>query len=319
MSTDVIKLIRAIGIPGCISRENPKPGEVPRLLKKAKLNKIQLLFANSIKFDERARKKLVRRHKEFLDLLTCIAETLKETNYVIVKTLNPFPRIPSDIDIILGSQEDLLRATELLNKEGIQVYEKAPSGLTMLDPKSRFYIDLTTDLSVAGFTYLNSSFFLDQRIDINSGNAKVTTLKPEAALLVVIAHSMFKEWIFTLCDYFTIMFWLNHIPKAIRLAEENYISNALSSVLELVSTITFNSLKEEAKMSSILKNFLPEDRLIPHQIDVPLKYPPSQLLRGYMEKLRDRETRKSVSRTIENTVSIKFPILLLNHLIRKNY
>ena len=330
---DVISSIKLIGIPNMI--EPATSLEVDRaieLFPVAKLNKIALLFLESLKFGDHstleAHLSCYRsKHMKTLALTSLVSDLFEEEHiqYAIFKTLKPFPYTPSDIDVLLCSTDELSNASQILEKKGLRSIEKDFFGLTMFSGEYGLNVDLTTEVAVSGLIYLDKNLLFNHVSQVKVNGFKVQTLSPHADLVTTAAHCMYKEQMYTLSDYYTFALSSKHYEEALKLAEKAHAKFALETALKLTYIITIsafgsgNTLVERLKNSinTFDLNTIIQTRKL---LDLPIKYPSYVLLKGLSQKiLEDPVSRNSLPKVIKSTIQPKFFSKLLEHITRKAY
>jgi hypothetical protein len=112
--------------------------------------------------------------------------------------------------------------------------DKSPFGVTLYDPKTGFNVDLSCELTVVGLRYLDRELILDDTIECELSGTKIKVPHQSMDLLVVVDHSVFKEGMYTLRDFYTIMSWFQYLPRTIGLAYQE--SDALAMHIFLSAT-----------------------------------------------------------------------------------
>lgn len=303
-----VRLMRIVGIPGLIrgiEEWNPDG----KLMVLAELNKVQMLLHPE---------NYANKYGNFLDFLEYVAMRMEGLEYTVVKTIRPFPRIPADVDLIIH-RGDLHRVLGMFKNDGLVIMDKAPYGATLYSKRYGYYLDITTDLSVSGLIYLRGDFLIN-----NSRNRALNGIIIRAPvepldLLAVIAHSVIKEWMFTLSDYYTAVLWLNHITEALKYAKKLHLVRAFTlfmSVVKELSDMAYGQNNPVSKVVDELALWRVSDLL---SNELPVKYSPNMLIPCYVEKLMSKEALMSIPSTIVLMVSAKFMRMLVDHVVRVSY
>ena len=269
-----IELLRTIGMPGLLAGN--QGNRTMELMKLAELNKIALLYSNSLSDPDL--------HQDLLQRYQLLTDTVREVSalfngngitYSIFKTMKPFPTTPSDIDILL-SREDFFNAEALLISTGYR--KTANDGYTSTLTKE-MNVDLQLQPSVSHLPYLSSKFLMRNTERKNLSGIDIRAPTPEAEIMVIASHCVYKEQMFTLNDYYTITILAEQVDseRLLALAREARVLEALRIVIGLCSRLTesvFNSKLKISEISSVLGsvNMLP----IPN---LPLKFPFSLVIR----------------------------------------
>ena len=329
-SEDTLLLVKSIGLPGLIEGENPPLNKTSSFLQLAELNKIPLLFLEfHSEFGKHLKAQLSsywEKHRKTLKLTALVSSLLEESDicYTIFKTLKPFPHTPADIDVLLRSGKDLLKASQILEKGSLKPLDKDHYGLTMLSVNHGLNVDLTTEVAVSSFIYLDKSLLFKHMTGVEIADFKVQTLQPPADLVTVAAHSLYKEQMYTLSDYYTLALSSQHYKEALKLAEDSHASFALEVALKLTRNITVNAFGSDNNLIEMLENALQivnnEGIQAVKRFDLPMKYPPQTLLRGLLKKLlEDPVSRNSLPTALKSALQPNFINRLLDHITRKAY
>jgi len=330
---DALSLIKSIGLPGLIGGEAHPANKALSTLQLAELNKMPLFFLESLRILKRYpsfEAKLSRykdKHRKTLDLIAMVSSLLEESGirYTILKTLKPFPYTPADIDVLLWSSKDFTKASQILEKKGLKPLGKDPYGLTMFSIDHDVNVDLTTEVAVSSLIYLDRTLLFNHVSRVKVDGFEVQTLKPHADLVTTAAHCMYKEQMYMLSDYYTFALSSRYYQEALGLAESVHTKFALEVALKLTYDITINAFGPDNSLIERLENSLQTvnvNRMIQTRkcFDLPMKYPPSIVLRGLSEKLlEDHVSRNSLPTALKSTLQPKSINKLLNHIMRKGY
>jgi hypothetical protein len=270
----LLALLRTIGSP--LALNQPQVGRkiessyIPELYSIADVNKIPLIYLNTINPKERQslpefRYQCARMHR-LMEIISEISELFDKEgiNYVIFKTIRPYPEYVTDIDVLnLGLHKDYAKMVEILRRAGYVFIDRGTYCTTFQDYKTKFktelMIDVYDEISVAYLIYLDKrklSCYVSEKQLPTGQNVRV--FSPEAELLVTIAHSAIKENRYTLAEYFVTLHYLalmDHpsIEVLIDMVRENKLVNAFRWHLTITSMLhkfAFNSIPE--KLSNLL-------------------------------------------------------------------
>jgi hypothetical protein len=324
-----INLISAIGVPNQI-RPNRKlrPEEFTEALTLAERNKIPLLFLNSVKgymrhkTVEEGHARYSERHIRTLETIATISEILdgQGLNYTFFKTLKPFPFTPSDVDVLFRTEAELKDAEALLIAEGLKPLDRDQYGLTLYHPTLNMNVDMTSQVAVAGLVYVDKALLFGHVKTITLNGQKVITLSPEADLPVIAAHSLYKEQIYNLSDFYTFTIQPDLLRRSYEISKELKVSYALELALKLTYNITLRAFGPENRVAHELSSICGAEEPSFSISRVPFKYPPKPVMKAIFKKLmEDHATRSSLPKAIRNSVRPKFVGQLWNHMVRKGY
>ncbi|WP_069807928.1 hypothetical protein [Vulcanisaeta thermophila] len=302
-----IRLMRIIGVPGLI-RGRGDHGLDPGLLALAELNKVQLLVDD----------KYLGRYEEFLGFLEYVVRRMDGLEYTVVKTLRPFPRIPSDIDLVV-KREDLGRVIRMFRNDGLRLLDRAPYGATLHSASYNYYLDVTTDLSVSGLVYISGEYLIRHTADRRIDGIRVRAPVEPLDLLATVAHSVIKEWMFTLSDYYTAALWLTHLTGALRYAGELHLTKSLMLFMSMVKELSDLAFGQNNPVSNVVRVLAPLNVRDNLRGELPVKYGPRYLIPCYTERFINRETLTRMPTALRATLNTDLPRLLMNHIFRSSY
>ena len=327
-----LRLVKSIGIPDVCSPNlmHLRTDDVSSFLQVAEKNKIPLLFLIAVVSGvdghplRSALLQYEQRHQRTLDLVKFVSSMLEKEKirYTFFKTLKPFPYVPSDVDILLWSNDDLKSLEKRLNGENCVSLERDVYGVTMFSRTHKLNIDLTTQIAVSGMRYMNKKLVFDHINEIDFYGNIVRTLEPPAELLAVTAHSLFKEQMFTLSDYYTLVLLAQHWEEASKLAEQLHLKHALKTVLRLANTITLNafgSLKPFSRKTEALR-INPESTSYERDLKLPKKYELSTMVVELLKKIAtDPNATGSLATVAKSFGSPSFYRKIVEHVTREKY
>jgi hypothetical protein len=336
----LLTLLRAVGSPLLPNQpqanERLRNGYVPKLYSIAKTNKIPLTYLNTVNLEERQGLPEYNYHYTRLYRLLEMASEISElfdredVDYVVFKTLRPYPEDISDIDVLnLGSHRDYERIIEILRERGYIFIERGSYCTTFQDYKTQFeteaMIDLYDEISVSYLIYLDKrklSHYISKK-ELLTGQA-VRVFSPEAELLATIAHSAIKENQYILAEYFTTLHYLDlmdqsSIEELIDLVRENKLVNAFCWHLTITSLLHKEAHgKVPQKLSNLLSElgglWGPSCKVISESIP-PYRIDPLSLAKIFKEKLYDHTFRRSLFNQFKST-NRAFTVRALERLYR---
>lgn len=258
MESPTLKLIRIVGSPLILNggRLPTDSDESLELYELAIRNKIPLLYLEALKRQGKLNE-LKAKYKEenagyrrFMNAIARLTKILESAGveYVIFKTIKPYPGMPTDIDLlILGDDEQYKKTLEILLKAHYpniasdivnmttlsteDDYKKAvdtlmkptyladplknisPTGTDFLDPEYSIDIDLQRELAVSYVIYMDKNRSENHLIRTKLLNGQeVNTLTPEFELATVIAHSLVEQ-MYLLGEYYSILYYLSRMDE----------------------------------------------------------------------------------------------------------
>jgi hypothetical protein len=334
VNTHVVALLRCIGFfEGTVKPVSLEGSK--ELFKIAAMNKVGLFFLESLgnlyekgwfkpELDE-----LREKHQKTRDLITYVADLFRtEIDYLLFKTLKPFPHTPSDIDILFHTRSDFCQGYERLRKDGLIVLDRDPYGMTMYSDSHNLNVDLHMFPAISGLPYLDTDILFRYGQTVEFASYKVRTLEPVVEFLVVAAHSFYKEHMFNLSDFYTLFSLAKRVEPAnlCRMTEICNVSDAIYTVVKLCKWIM------EAAFGNAHPSILSLERDI-DELDVmpllskwvkldafPYKYPKLLIVQSLMRKImKDSLTRSFILPTLAWNMRRERVIRLTTHFSRKSY
>ncbi len=322
-NSSFIELVRMIGLPGLRTKENDQNLQADdgsgRLTSLAELNKIGLLYSLA---SNKPSKELLARN-ELLNITLKELGSLFSQNqisYCVFKTVKPFPTTPSDIDVLVDPTH-LGRATNLLESRGFKITADDAYSTTL--QKGNMIIDLQLQPSVSNLPYISKKFLMQNVVTRQLDGHEVKNLSDEAEIIVIASHSLYKEQMFTLSDYYSITLLSERVADIRRLVDLARSSNtidALRITSYLCGQITNKAFGISTKINEI-SNALGESSYHVHSIqEMPLKFPFSLVIKLLIRRARkDRELRRMMLPAMMRIVSPSQLKKLVSHLRRQTY
>lgn len=207
---------------------NGNPAGIEEYIRIASLNKVLLHFLRAARVEGEIRLREEARFKLFQARLSEITSALDGLRYVLFKTRKPVVYVPSDIDVLIDRRH-VGRAVERLRKLGYRIEVAEPYCVTLT--RGSTIVDLYVNPTLASTVYLNGEKLLEYTIEDGVYSVKAPVLSSEAELVVVAAHAVYKERLYTLNDYATLNYL--YTPRARELARELKVEAAIREALEI--------------------------------------------------------------------------------------
>lgn len=241
--------------------------------------------------------KLKEQRARFLSTLADVSKTLDEegVTYSLFKTLKPIPCTPVDIDLLLKSKEDFNRVvailSEVYNGEIVE-NDRWTAGIHLTEKKE--IVEPHLELHVHDWVYLQKKPLLNSTYRTKVLGEPLTTLTPEAEIVVIVAHSLYKEQLITLNDVLSVYCFL-------KISDRKSLEKLLSETNTYFALNTFLWLAKNAKK-------------------FPLRLNPIQTLAILFERnLNDIEARSTFPMLLTDFLKSKGIGSLVNHLRRRTY
>lgn len=230
-----VNLLRAVAPPFLINR-TPILSNLLSYYELAEKNGVTVQF---LQFLSPNSKRTIPNHENHIlhydNLLKAVGSlsTLLENNnmdFVIVKTLRPYPEDTADIDVVnMGTHEDYNKTITALKLNNYIFLERGPHQIGFSSPE-KVDIDLYNELSANRIIYLDKKRLSDCEKRICIGDASTRILSPEADLMLITAHSVIKEH-YTIGCLLTTLYYLNDkknfsIDRFVFLVKQNRLTTA---------------------------------------------------------------------------------------------
>jgi hypothetical protein len=309
-------LLKTIGIPGIV--KGVKGNNDPELEKMAKLNKISLLYMSAINVSEDDYSDLVHRNKLLYSTLADLSLLFNKHNieYCVFKTIKPFPTTPSDVDVLL-SKRDFIEAESLLMSSGFTRTARDAYSSTL---EKEMIVDLQLQPSVSNVPYLPKMLLMKNAELRKVNDFNVSTLNPEAELIVIAAHSVYKEQMFTLNDYYAITMLAEQVDPArlLSLVKSANVLEVVRLAVALCSQITESVFNVNLKISQ-LSGILGQSQKWQIQ-SMPIKFAFPMIIKLLLSRAtKDKEMRSKVLPAIIRVASPGQLMKLFAHVVRSTY
>jgi hypothetical protein len=262
-------------------------------------------------------------------------------DYVVFKTLKPFPYVPSDIDLLFFSRDESRKALALFARKGFRVLGSGPLNFTVLNSENGIKVDLYDEVMVSGTAYLDKRKLKEFVTETLINGFQVPVFAPEVELLCTIAHSFYKEQLYTLADFYTVLtnvtrFTSKQRDVFLKLAKTQCVQYACSLSLELTYLIHSKAFDERVReIEDIWKELCVESLFVSYarkklkgkerRLKMPYKYDYVTVILGFLEKIvKDNGTRSTLPNQLRDlllnpTFSTGFIQNLVNHALRETY
>jgi hypothetical protein len=252
--------------------------------------------------------------------------------YTTFKSIKPYREVTVDIDLLIINSYD--RALDRLEDSGYRRLSKGPLSSTFRDARIKMDYDIYDEVGVSYIIYFDKDKSLKYIVkkEFQTGGY-IDSLSPSVDLLSVIAHSVIKEQMYTLAEYFTTLYYLRgmgdeELRVFIEMADELKLRNAVKAHVGLTYCIHRMAhgmdpppLKKIVSIFGI--NGLEAERNRLNGYRVPHKFHPITLLGCFWEKLHESKARRSFARQARSMMSpvfiMDFLPKFLSHIIRETY
>lgn len=338
-----LKLLKAIGSP-FVHEECPEPfreEEISALYLHAIKNRIPLLYMDILNKQNKISDlkptycKQYSRYLKIFDTMARVSYFLSslDVEHAIFKSIKPYPDASVDIDTLIFDSGKYENAVRIFPKKGWKMIGYGPQSTTFFDSEAQVGIDLYREIAVSWVIYLDKRKLEKHIVRIRlPNNEYVSTLQPEADLVAIIAHSVIKEQVYTMAEFYTFLKLLKmmkgkEVENLIELIRTNNLIAAKSFVSITIvlhkEAFGFISEKLAALSSELGRDGLEEKRLTQSAFQTPHKYHFLTLLKSLMSKLKEEKTRKSIAIQCFKMMNPRFTRTVVagiaDHVMRETY
>lgn len=291
--------------------------------------------------------KLFSLQKEYDKLLEKYARTNEVINrasnvlnnmgikYALFKSIRPYQEVTVDIDVIIfGISAYYEKVNNLLPQNGYLFLGDGPLSTTFRDGKVRIGLDIYYEVGASYVIYIDKNnlenYVCDRKLP---NNYSALSLSPEADLLAVIAHSVIKEHMYVLSEYYTTIYYLSEMNESqldsfVSLVDRCKLLVAAQTHLGITALLHY---KAHGFIPSILTKLLEElevnqlelSRIEKKEFVVPYKFHWITIFKALIEKLKERKSRRSFAMQVFRMMNPKFTLSVIKdviqHIIRESY
>jgi len=328
MKDKTVKLLRVVGSPFVSSKESPASAyEASELYNCAIKNRMAFFYLTELKKSFELGKlknaymlmyaKYLRTYDAILRASNVL--TMANVDHAIFKTIRPYPSTTVDIDIlVLGSDNFYKKAIDSMGDAGYMRLGFGPHSMTFKDPTVDIGVDLYREVSVSHTIYLDKKKlrpYVTQKRLAFQGPWTVNVLSPTADLIALIAHSVIKEHMYTLSEYYSTLYYFGEMSPGelsgfLKMTHENNIASTVAvhmGITARLHEIAHGYMPE--KIKEVVKNLQMksiEDQRFERSLKFPHKFHPLTVLRALVEKIMEEETRRSVAKQIISMYQLNF-------------
>lgn len=339
-----LELIKIIGSPFIPKKhiEYINEKDVNKLYSSAKQNRIPYYFLDVLNKSNKLyflRNTYIEANKRYLKIFNTMAKvseflTSLEIEHAIFKSVKPFPDASVDIDTIIFNTKEYVNLVKLFPKAGWHIIGYGPQSVTCYDAESEVGIDLYREIAVSSMIYVDKDKLKQHIIRKTLPNDKnIYTLEYEADLLCTVAHSVIKEQMFTLAEYYTMLIWIsemnnNNLKNLQMLIEIHYMNQPFKSFITLVGLLHkkifgFIPNKILYLTNYLNKEYLDENKFIRNELYTPHKYHSLTVMKSIINKLKDKKTKNSIALQGYKMMKVKYTLEVIegviDHITRKTY
>jgi len=340
-------LLKSVGSPFIRTREHPvhdrKEGR--RLYLCATRNRMPLLYLHSLKHKgelehgfEKTYRLMHQRYLRTFDAMLEASSTLQaaDIGHALFKTIRPYVSTTVDIDILIfGNVEKYERSLVAFAEDGYRELGYGPNSTTFEALSLNVGIDLYREVSVSRIIYMDKdklNYYVISR-PITRNSLEIKTLSPAADLIAIIAHSVIKEQLYTISEYYSTLNFVSEMSRSeildfVELAKENALVNAVRTHIGITASLHGIAHGDvPRKIRNIIDmvgiNNLEVQRLKESNYKTPHRFHVLTVAKALSEKMKEDKARRSVVAQIANLMYPGFAKSLidkvLDHIRRETY
>jgi hypothetical protein len=340
MSTATYQLLQIIGSPFINSHKDNVGINLDELYTYAKNNRMPLLYLRSIvesgikNNDYKDYIVLTDRWIEIEERIKKLIKILDDNDipYTTFKSIKPYREVTVDIDLLIINSYN--RALDSLEDSGYKLLAKGPLSSTFRDARIKMDYDIYDEVGISHIIYFDKDKSLKYIVkkEFQTGGY-IDSLAPSIDLLSIIAHSVIKEQMYTLAEYYSTLYYLREMGDEdlrtfIEMADVLMLRNAVKAHVGLTYSIhRMAHGMDPPPLKKIVSNFgingLEAERNRLNGYGVPHKFHPITLMECFREKLHESKSRRSFARQARSMMSpvfvVEFFPKFLSHIIRETY
>jgi hypothetical protein len=218
----------------------------------------------------------------------------------------------------------------LLNAK-FEMLGRGPQSTTLQHPTVDIKVDIYNEIAVSHIVYLDKRELVGFKATKQLPNGRfVDVLTPEADLATIIAHSIIKEHMYTLSEYFTFIHYLKQIDvgKFLELVVKSNITIPVRTHATITALLHKEAFKIVPTQLTKMLDFLGEEtlentRTAQSDLKMPHKYHPLTVIRSLTEIAKGKKSRDSMAlqmtRMLRPSFTKEFTRMFFEHLIRETY
>ena len=341
MNSLTLQFLRGVGSPFAGSDHEVFTEDLSRLYHHALKNRMALLYLDFLKkLDKlgslrKEHDKLIGEYARAEKVIYRISKMLDRASidYTFFKSIRPYRESTADFDILVfGSKyEEVIRA---MASAGYKFLGYGPLSTTFRDEEARIDLDIYDEVGVSRIIYLDKDMltkFIGYRT-LSNGEV-VRSLIPEADLLAVIGHSVVKEQMYVLSEYYTTLYYLadmkwEALNSFLSLIDKCRMHLAVKAHLGITALLHHGAHSSIPVVLLQLLKKLGLDRLELVRVEemgfnLPYKYHPVTVIKALIEKFGEEKARRSFVFQALNMLNPSFTSSVvkktIHHFFRETY
>jgi hypothetical protein len=245
------------------------------------------------------------RYFEVLGAISRVSRILADSKdkHAIFKTYRPYISNTVDIDVLIfGTNQQHKKAVRDLLEAGYGLVVNGPRSTTLQDMEANIGVDLYQQIAASYVSYMDKQKLAGQVVFRKLPNGScINTLTPEADLAAIIAHSIIKEHMYTLSEYYSFVYYLktmdvNSFLKIVKRSNITVAARIHASLTALLHRVAHDFVPQQLQvlLEELEDERFEAARLVERCFRTPHKYHPITIAKSLLEIMKEEETRLSV-------------------------
>lgn len=327
LDNSTIRIIQSVGSPFVQERETSlSEAEIKTLYPNVFENRIELLFLEKTRapgWDDELEELYIgmqRRYEETISVIVNLCQVLNElcpNEYMIFKSIKPFPATPNDTDsIFLGSKKRYQEVSRLLVDAGYKELERAPLQITYYDSRGKgkvhsdkrggtYYIDFYENIGTDYFVYVDKRRLQNCQTIREISGVDVPLMNANIELAIFLFHSVFPEKTYHIEHFYVALHTISRMGHSdielfCQFIKDNHLKPALKGSLGITAHLhneAFGFVPDV--LTDILKTLggyrKPEvEKLVTDRLATPYLFTLSTFALAFVHKLLDPRAVRSL-------------------------
>lgn len=305
------RILRVIGSPFTNSNSKLDTKDISRLYLYAAKNRMPLLYLEALRRHssldslQEEYSTLSNRYVRIAEAISRVTRVLERAgvDYALFKSIRPYHEVTVDIDVLIFGTDykDVMR---IMDYPGCIFRNAGFISATFRDVKAAINLDIYDEVGASRMIYLDKDKLRRFVIRRELPNGEVVrALDPMADLLAVIAHSIVKEHMYVLSEYYTTLYYLadsdgEALSSFLSLVDECRMRLAVKTHLGATALLhywihAFTPICLRKVLDELGLNPLELSRVKKMGFDMPYKYHPLTVTRALIEKFRESKAKRS--------------------------
>lgn len=248
---------------------------------------------------------LTLKYEKTIGLFEKVARVLDKSGvaYAFFKSTRPYHEVTVDIDILIFGQ-GYKEAVLAFCNSGYQLRGVGPLSTTFRDKETRINLDVYSEVGVSHIVYLDKDVLEGFTATRSLNGVALQCLDMKTDLVAVIAHSVLKEQLYVLSEYYTTLYYLadmkwedSPLISLITACKIRWAARIHFGITALLHRLAYGNIP--VRLVKILEGLGVDayelNRVFDSGLSFPHKYHPLSIGRVLFEKFREKKARRSLA------------------------